>query len=303
MAKVNTVNLGFWAILLASIFWGTTGTAAAFAPNLSPLTIGAVAMGGSGLLQALLAWRHIAAFRDQIRANIGLLILGAISVAIYPLAFYSSMHLAGITVGTVVSIGSAPLFSAVLEWAFEKKKLSRRWILSFIFGALGIGLLTLAQQPQQAPQFSENQLPYQQYYGIALGLLAALTYACYAWVAKMLISKGFHSKAAIGLVFGCGAILLIPIAVMTGGNIFDAQIHLWVLLYMVFIPMFLGYLLFGYGLKTVPASQAVTLTLFEPVVAAIFAMLVVKEQLSLLGWCGIALIGLCLILQSKTAEQ
>lgn len=41
---------------------------------------------------------------------------------------------------------------------------------------------------------------------------------------------------------------------------------------MMLIPMFLGYLLFGFGLKTVNASKATTLTLFEPLVAAILRL-------------------------------
>ena len=40
---------GFFAVLAAAFLWGTTGTAATFAPGLNPLAIGAVAMGGGGL--------------------------------------------------------------------------------------------------------------------------------------------------------------------------------------------------------------------------------------------------------------
>ena len=45
----NSSSYGFIAILLAAFLWGTTGTIATFAPNLSPLAIGAAAMGGGGL--------------------------------------------------------------------------------------------------------------------------------------------------------------------------------------------------------------------------------------------------------------
>jgi DME family drug/metabolite transporter len=45
----NSSYGGTIAILVASFLWGTTGTAAAFAPTLGPLAIGAVAMGGGGL--------------------------------------------------------------------------------------------------------------------------------------------------------------------------------------------------------------------------------------------------------------
>ena len=51
---------GALSVVAASVLWGTTGTAATFAPGVSPLAIGAVAMGAGGLLQALVAARRIA---------------------------------------------------------------------------------------------------------------------------------------------------------------------------------------------------------------------------------------------------
>jgi len=41
---------GMAGVFIAATLWGTTGTAATFAPDLSPLAIGAMAMGGGGLL-------------------------------------------------------------------------------------------------------------------------------------------------------------------------------------------------------------------------------------------------------------
>ena len=97
--------------------------------------------------------------------------------------------------------------------------------------------------------------------------------------------------------------LLLPTALYTGSNLFDEAIHVYVVGYMMLIPMFLGYLLFGYGLRTVPASRAVTLTLFEPFMAAVFAMLIVGEQLDGLGWLGMGLIFVCLIILFKVEDQ
>ena len=108
--------LGIFAVLFASVLWGSTGTAATFAPDVSPLAIGAVAMGLGGLLQALISAKGIIASRQRFWQNRGMLVTGALAVGIYPLAFYASMHLAGVTVGTVISIGSAPLLSALIEY-------------------------------------------------------------------------------------------------------------------------------------------------------------------------------------------
>lgn len=47
--------LGIFAVLGAAALWGTTGTAATFAPEVGPLAMGAAALGIGGLLQALVA--------------------------------------------------------------------------------------------------------------------------------------------------------------------------------------------------------------------------------------------------------
>ncbi|TCB65778.1 DMT family transporter [Acinetobacter sp. ANC 4178] len=293
-------HYGFIAVLVASVLWGTTGTAASFAPNLSPLAIGALAMGGGGLLQALLARKKIANHLQDIPKNKGILLLGALSVAIYPLAFYSSMHLAGITIGTVVSIGTAPLFTALLERIFDQKQLSKRWFLSCFFGIFGVLLLSLGESHATTHL---QQSTDQKVLGIILGLVAGLTYSLYSWAAKRLIDRGVEAKASIGLIFGSGAMLLLPTAFYTGTNLFDEAVNIYVVGYMMLIPMFLGYLLFGYGLKTVPASRAVTLTLFEPFMAAVFAMLIVGEQLDGLGWLGMGFIFVCLTILFKEGRQ
>lgn len=288
---------GFIAVLIASILWGTTGTAASYAPNLSPLAIGAIAMGGGGLLQALLAYKKILFHLSQIRSYLPVLLIGIISVAIYPLAFYSSMRMAGITIGTVISIGSAPLFTALLEKFFDKKALSKKWFISFVFGVIGVLLLSIGESHSQSS--TQTIATDQKTFGIALGLIAALTYSLYSWAAKKMIDRGVDSKASMGLIFGFGALILLPTLFFTGSNLFDEAINLYVVIYMMLIPMFLGYLLFGYALNSISASTATTLTLFEPLVAALFAILLVGEQLALIGWIGMILIFVCLAVLSN----
>ena len=138
-------NYGLIAVLFAAFLWGTTGTVASFAPNLSPLAVGAAAMGGGGLLQALLARKSIIYHLAHIKAHAVMLGVGVTAVFIYPLAFYSSMHYAGITIGTVVSIGTAPLFTALLERVFDRKALSMTWLMSFVLGVTGVALLSLGE--------------------------------------------------------------------------------------------------------------------------------------------------------------
>ena len=58
--------------------------------------------------------------------------------------------------------------------------------------------------------------------------------------------------------------------------------------------MFLGYLLFGYGLERITASTATTITLSEPAIAAVLAVAIVGERLSTIGWIGLGIIAVAL---------
>ncbi|GAA2573197.1 MULTISPECIES: DMT family transporter [Streptomyces] len=289
----GSVGMGSLCVLLASVLWGTTGTAATFAPAVGPLAIGAVAMGLGGLLQALVATPRIRREAASLRAQRGVMLLGALSVGVYPLAFYSSMHLAGVAAGTVVSIGSAPLASAVIERAVDGRRLTRRWMTGAALGLSGTVLLCAAEaaDPHSGPGAHSAGSTV---LGMALGLVAGFTYALYSWAAHRLISRGVSSGAAMGSVFGLGGLLLMPVLLTTGAPLLDSWSNAAVGVYMALVPMFVGYILFGWGLAHVPASTATTLSLLEPAVAAVLALLVVGERLPLPGWAGIALVAGCL---------
>ncbi|MEU6372048.1 DMT family transporter [Streptomyces sp. NPDC046909] len=290
MARPAGAAAGSLCVLLASFLWGTTGTAATFAPGVGPLAIGAAAMGLGGLLQALLAAPRIRREASALRARRGVVVLGALSVGAYPLAFYSSMHLAGVAAGTVVSIGSAPLASALIERVVDGRRLTRRWTTGAALGLTGTLLLCLAKTDSGTGTDS----PSTTVLGIALGLVAGVTYALYSWAAHRLISGGITSGAAMGTVFGLGGLLLLPVLIATGAPLLDSWSNAAVGAYMALVPMFLGYVLFGWGLAHVPASTATTLSLLEPAVAAVLAVLVVGERLPALGWTGVALVVACL---------
>ncbi|WNE94183.1 DMT family transporter [Streptomyces luomodiensis] len=289
----GSVGVGSLCVLVASVLWGTTGTAATFAPAVGPLAIGAVAMGLGGLLQALIAAPRMAGQAPGLRARRGVVLLGALAVGAYPLAFYSSMRLAGVAAGTVVSIGSAPLASAVIERAVDGRRLTRRWMTGATLGLSGTVLLCAAEAAKGHSGPGDQSVG-STVLGVALGLVAGCTYALYSWAAHRLISRGITSGAAMGAVFGLGGLLLLPVLLATGAPLLSSWTNTAVGAYMALVPMFLGYVLFGWGLAHVPASTATTLSLLEPAVAAVLAVLVVGERLPPLGWVGIALVVGCL---------
>ncbi|MGW1680441.1 DMT family transporter [Saccharopolyspora sp. NPDC002376] len=287
-ARVRTSFLsGPLLILLASALWGTTGTAASFAPaDASPLSIGAATMGVGGLLLLAIAGRS--AFDVLRSGQLGLLLVGALAVAVYPLAFYSSMALAGVAVGTVVTLGSAPVFAAILERVVDGVRLDDRWALSAGLAVLGLLLITGGWTGAGTSTVL----------GTLLGLLGGAGYVVYSWSAARMMRRGHGSRAVMGAMFGSGSLVLLPVLAFTGGPLLSSPAGLVVAGYLAVIPMGLAYVLFGAGLRRTSTSVATTLSLLEPVVAAVLGVLVVGERLGVGAWCGIGLIGIGLVLVS-----
>ena len=280
-------------VVIASILWGTTGTVSAFTPDVSPLATGAFAMGVGGVLLVINARKNIINDKVKLISQPKVLLIGAICVAIYPLAFYSSMRLAGVAIGTVISIASAPFFTVIMERLISNKRINKKWVVSFLFGAIGVSLLTIGKTRNIDLDLVANS----QKWGILLGLVAGLTYATYSWSARQLIETEVDSKSAMASMFGLSAIVLLPSLLFTGDNLFLDAKHITAALYMAIAPMFIGYLLFGQALKVIEASQATLITLLEPIVATILAVIVVGEIFSPIGWLGMFLMIICLLLQ------
>jgi drug/metabolite transporter, DME family len=264
-------------------------------PSVSALTIGAAAMALGGLLQACVAAPRIYVHRALLWANRRTVATSAIAVAIYPLAFYSSMRLAGVAVGTVVSIGTAPLFGALAEYLSGRGVRSQRWIAGVTMGLAGVVVLAIASVGES----HSNATDHRALLGVALGFVAGATYAFYTWGAARTMRQGCPSRSVMGAVFGAAAILLLPVLLVTGGSIAGSAHALAVVAYLGLVPMFMGYVMFGKGLATTLASTATTLTLIEPGVAALLAAVVLREHLSAMGWTGIALLFASLLVISR----
>jgi len=281
--STSTRNTGAWALVLASLFWGTTGTAASFFPaNVSPLAVGASTMTVGGLLLFVVSARPaLQALRDA--ASRRWLLLGALGVFVYPLAFYSSMNLAGVAIGNVVSLGSGPVFAALLEWLGERRKLSLRWALCTAVAVGGVVLLALGGS--SARRSAGNELA-----GIGLGLVAGFAYALYTYCSSRGIRSGQAARGVLGAMFGLGAILLLPVLLVLGAVLVQSGATIGIAAYLALGPMFVAYLLFGIGMRNMNSSTATTITLLEPVVATLLAVLVVGERLAPIGWTGLVLI-------------
>jgi DME family drug/metabolite transporter len=125
--------------------------------------------------------------------------------------------------------------------------------------------------------------------GVALALGAGASYAAFTLASKRLLDAGHAVEPVMARVFGLGALLLVPVlalgdlswAATPGG----AAMALW----LGAVPTAIAYLLFARGLRHLPAGEVATLTLGEPVTAAVLGAVVLGERPGAVGVAGIGL--------------
>ncbi|MGD6830722.1 EamA family transporter [Sutcliffiella halmapala] len=264
-------------ILLAAFLWGTTGTAQTFAPETAhPIAIGAarLAVGGFSLLIIVLLLGKWNMKNWPVKETL----VASISMAIFQPLFFSAVTITGVAIGTVITIGSAPILSGVLEWIFLKKSPSKVWRYSTGLSIIGCFLLSLNKGNVHADP-----------YGILMALGAGLAFACYALVSRKLI-ENHSSLSVVAVVFTVSAIFLSPFLFIYDMSWIKETSGVAVTLHLGIVTTGIAYLLFAKGLATVPSSTAVTLSLGEPLTAAIFGVFILKEQLDVTSWIGILLL-------------
>ncbi len=208
---------------------------------------------------------------------------GATGIALYYFLenialVYSSASNVGITVST------APFFTALLVPVFMKGKavIPLRFYVGFIVALSGIALITL----------SESTLSFSPF-GDFLALLAALAWAVYSHLLRIVFSFSYPTILVTRRIFGYGILCMLPI-------------WLWedhaVALSAIFDPVNFGNFLFlglgasaccfatwNYAVKVMGPVKTGVYIYATPVVTAILAILILHEPFTWLSACGMAL--------------
>ena len=267
----------YFFVLMGAILWGMTGTIQTFLDDgISPLAVAAIrsAFGGGLLLGVAIILGKIR-FRTW---SWQWTILAAVSIALFQGLFFSSIRLTGVAIGTVVTIGSAPVFTGVLEWILWKARPTKVWGIATLLAIMGCLLL-----------FVNSGTASVHMGGIALALCAGMSFAFYTNVSKKLMMRE-EALPAVAMTFSVCALLLFPFSI-SGGFSWLAQSHnIEAMLFMGILCTSVAYLLFLSGLQKISSSSAVTLSLAEPLTAAMLGVFFVGEYLSMTSWIGVAML-------------
>jgi len=275
-------------ILFAACLWGTTGTVQTLAPaGAGPIAVGAarIVLGGLLLLAVAAPGDGLRRLQRGGRTTWGLLAAGAGCVAIYQTCFFAGVSVTGVATGTVVTIGSGPVFAGLLGWLTGQSRLGRRWTVSTLGAVAGCAVLVGGGQAAGVRPL-----------GVGLALLSGMGYASYATIAAYLIRRGDSDRAVVAALFGGAAVLLLPVLVVSGGGWLLTGRGLLLTAYLGAVTTTVGYLWYGRGLRTTSAAAATTITLAEPAVAALLSVTVLGERLGAAATAGLALLAASLVL-------
>jgi DME family drug/metabolite transporter len=281
----NQDGQGVLLVLAAAVLWGTTGTAQALAPDGAyPTSVGTLRLVLGGLALLLFARMRGVTLRPQTWPRMPLLLTG-LTIATYQLCFFGAVARTGVAVGTIVGIGSAPIFAGILGWLRYQQRPDGRWIAATALAICGCVLLTLSGREAHVDLL-----------GVLLALGAGSSYALYALFSKELLAHA-PPDAVMAVVFCLGALILAPLLLTTDLSWLSESRGLLVVLHLGLVATALSYTLFARGLSTVLAATAVTLSLAEPLTAGILGVVVVGEELTTLAIIGIGLlfVGLALL--------
>lgn len=282
------------------------------------MLIGLSTFGFGGLILMATRPRRTLALLLERRA-LPMLAVGAAGVVGYASLYYLSLTLIGVAAGDALALASGPVWAGILEMVVDRRPPGWAWLGIVSVPVAGICLLVASggSAPASRPIA-----------GAIVGLGAGFGWALYSWAGSRLISNpkgpghdepadegptldepaderrpGRDSGTVMAAMFTLASVVLVPWFLLAGPGPLVSARGLAVLAYLAVVPMALGYLLFGYGLRQVPASAATTLALTEPMMATLLATSTLGEKLTPVGWVGLSLIGVGIVLSAMSQSR
>lgn len=295
------------SVLIAGILFGTTGTAQALGTDGSnPISVGAARLVFGGGLLALVSWfmarrrstitlgeldvapdPEPGPIRGKWRVPTWIIAgLGGLGVLAYQPCFFGGTQLNGVAVGTVVALGSAPVFTGVFEGLLNRKFPGKTWAIATTGAIVGVAVLALA-----SAEGGHSAGPL----GLLVSAGAGLAYATYTVFIKMLLGRGWSSSTAVGTLFGLAAVGALPLLILSKPTWFATPSGITMVIWLALVTTVVANLLFGFGLVGLNASTVSTLTLAEPLTASLLGLFLLHEQLSPMATGGLIILGAAIV--------
>ncbi|WP_051970670.1 DMT family transporter [Kitasatospora azatica] len=272
-ARPLPVGRGLLYLLISATAWGTAGAAAALLfgrSGLGPIALTFWRSAGGVVLLLLAAatgGRRAALLR---RPGLTRLTVNGLGLTLFQVAYFEAVHGTGLAVGTVVTLGAAPVLVALGARLLLRERLGVAGLVAVAGAVTGLAVLMLGGAGTHEVRPA----------GVAWALGSAAGYACITLYGRRTAANGPEAFATTFYSFLVCAVVLLPFAAGEG---------LWprpdglartlaLLVYTAAVPTALGYSLYFAGVAVVRATTAAVIALIEPVSAALIAVALLGEH-------------------------
>lgn len=286
-------QLGLGCVVAAALLWGTTGIASRLMPPdlfFQPQTFGffRLVIGAPVLFGGALLILGAGGGRLE-RRHLPLTALFGLMIAVYQIAFFTAVEHLGVALGTLLPLGTTPLFAAGFAAVLLREHLPIGVLLACVMAIAGVACL--AGVPASPLGLLEMNLV-----GIGAGLAGGAAFALVTVLGRVLARRSAPPLlyTAVGFLFGAG--VLLPLALRDSAQVLSHWDAWPALLYLGVVPSALAYLLYAYGMMRVrTTATGATTMLLEPAAAVGLACLLLGERLTLAEWAGTGLLLLALV--------
>lgn len=280
-AQKNGTTAAAGLVLSAALLWGTVGPAQVLADtSLGPAALGGWRLLVGGMVLGVFTVRNPVRLRAlTARSAWWPLLVCTLSTGLYQVAFLGSVSRTGAALATVVALGTAPAATGLCaRWA-TGERVGTRWLVSTGAAVVGCALLL-------APGGGAMDVP-----GLLLGMATGVCYGLYTVFAKRLASDNpaVHLPTVSAVSLTAGGLMLLPWMATDTAALSDAR-SLGLIAWLGLATTAAAYWLFSTGLAGLRAAAVGTLSLAEPLAAALLGVLVLDEHLSATAWAGCALL-------------
>ncbi|HSK28200.1 MAG TPA: DMT family transporter [Jiangellales bacterium] len=279
----DALRAGPPAALAAAALFGTAGTAQALGPaGTTPMGVGAVRLLLGGLVLAVLVqatggWSGRS--RDLWRRPV--VLAAAASVATYQVAFFAGVERAGVAVGTLVAVGSAPVAAGLLAWPVLGRRPTPTWAVATAIGVAGLAALCAGGGAGEGASTGS---------GVLLALAAGASIACFSVLAARAMPAGGPRLPFLATSFLVAAAALVPLALAQPLGWLLEPSGMLLALHLGVVTMAVANVAYARGLAALGPGPTSTLLLAEPVVASVLAVAVLREPLTLPTLVGAGLV-------------
>ncbi len=281
---------GSLLVFLGALFFSGSGTIQSYAPSeATAFILGALRLLAAGIF--LIIWCCSKNLLQPLKnVNKFKVLLSALALAGFQLSFFLGVRSAGVAVGTVVTIGTTPIMAAVFGLIFFKEIPQKSWHISTAIAIFGLVLLNI----HGMNTFNINS--------ILFPVLAGTIYAFYLSQSKELLQK-VRPELIMMYLFILSSLILLPLwfifpcawVLTTRGMLIAIGLGV--------ITTAIPYCLVMAGLKNCDTAKAATLSLGEPLGAAILGFTLLHEPINLMSFCGVIAIFTSVLVLIYTAKK